>query len=127
MCPPTGWLVADPRNRKAELSREFLMAHLVEARLSLRVSRMPGARHPCQQQQRGNSKLQRRLSRMQPGPPAGCKVSVVQWPDMLPAMPAVPALPSSPSQDVCFYHGHCATTVSRVARCGAILAACVPR
>lgn len=45
---------ADPRNRKAELTREFLAAHLQRARLSLR--------------------------------------------------------------DICYYHGHCATTVSRVAR-----------
>ncbi|KAI7839362.1 hypothetical protein COHA_006887 [Chlorella ohadii] len=44
---------SDPRNRKAELTREFLAAHLQSARLSLR--------------------------------------------------------------DICYYHGHCATTVSRVA------------
>lgn len=44
----------DPRNRKAELSKDFLVRHLLTARLSLR--------------------------------------------------------------DICFYHGHCATTVSRVAR-----------
>ena len=37
-----GCLPADPRNRKAELSREFLNKHLVEARLSLRVGGRAG-------------------------------------------------------------------------------------
>lgn len=36
---------ADPRNRKAELSREFLVAHLVESRLSLRVRTLCAAPH----------------------------------------------------------------------------------